>query len=548
MSVLEVPVAERKPYPSLGGEVVAWMEANLVFGPGDLRGEPYRLDEEKQRLVWRVYEVYPRDHPQAGRRRFRRAAVSMRKGTAKSEMGAAIAAVELAPDGPVRCDGWRKDGREWWPVGRPVKDPYIPMLAYTEEQSEELAYQALYVMLSEGPRADGFDFGKERIMRVGGDGKAAALATAPDSRDGARTTFELFDETHRLVLPNQREAHRTMLANLPKRRIADPWALEVTTSPKPGEMSVAEMTMDYAKQVQSGAKSDARLFFFHRQATEGAHDLTTREGVRAAVLEASGPNAEWSDIDGIVEQWDDPTADRAYLARVWLNMLVQSAERAFDMARWADLERAHGCLDGTPCSLGFDGSRVGDHTALVATCLACGYQWVLGIWDPADHGGEIPTDAVTGTVDDAFARLNVVRMYADPPYWKDELASWMGRHGDEVILKWETWRNRPMGFAVRAYAQAINAGALGHAKDPLFAAHVGACHRREVNDRDDKGERLWTVQKERPDSPHKIDAAVAAVLSWEARMDAIAKGALTERAPYFTAVEAAAEPEDDDGW
>ncbi|MFN8521089.1 MAG: hypothetical protein U0667_17265 [Chloroflexota bacterium] len=122
------------------------------------------------------------------------------------------------------------------------------------------------------------------------------------------------------------------------------------------------------------------------------------------------------------------------------------------------------------------------------------------------------------------------------------------RHGDEVILKWETWRNRPMGFAVRAYAQAINAGALGHAKDPLFAAHVGACHRREVNDRDDKGERLWTVQKERPDSPHKIDAAVAAVLSWEARMDAIAKGALTERAPYFTAVEAAAEPEDDDGW
>ena len=72
-----------------------------------------------------------------------------------------------------------------------------------------------------------------------------------------------------------------------------------------------------------------RLFFFHRQAGD-EHDLTTPAGVRAAVLEASGPVASWSDIDGIVEQWQDPTADRTYLERVWLNRLVRSADRAFD--------------------------------------------------------------------------------------------------------------------------------------------------------------------------------------------------------------------------
>jgi hypothetical protein len=41
----------------------------------------------------------------------------------------------------------------------------------------------------------------------------------------------------------------------------------------------------------------------------------------------------------------------------------------------------------------------------------------------------------------------------------------------------------------------------------------------------DEDERpLWILRKERPDSPKKIDAAMAAVLAWEARNDAIAAG------------------------
>jgi hypothetical protein len=302
MTVLEVPSAERKPWPSLGGEVCQWIEDNLVFGPGDLRGEPYRLDDEKRRLVWRLYELYPRDHPNAGRRRFRRAALSMRKGTAKTEFGAAIAAVELAPDGPVRCDGWKRVGREWIPVGRPMRDPYIPMLAYTEEQSEELAYSALTVMIGEGPRAFQFDIGADRVMRVTGDGKAAALANAPDARDGARTTFELFDETHRLRLPNQLRAHRTMLANLPKRKQADAWALEVTTAPAPGEGSVAELTMDYARSSRMGraptrgcSSSTAR----HPRATTSRRaKASAQRSSRRRARSPSGPTSTESPSSG----------------------------------------------------------------------------------------------------------------------------------------------------------------------------------------------------------------------------------------------------------
>jgi hypothetical protein len=335
VTVLTVPKLGSKAgyFPSLGGQVCDFIESYLTFGPGDLRGEPAVVDDEKRALIYRMYEVWPQGHPQAGRRRFKRVAISLRKGTAKTELAAWLAAVELHPEGPVRCDGFDADGQ---PVGVGVTDPYIPMVAYTDDQSSELAYGALRVILEYSLVADDFDIGLGRIMRIGGDGKAESLASSPDARDGARTTFQVFDETHRFTTPRLKAAHKTMLANIPKRRMADAWSFEITTAPAPGEGSVAEDTMDYARQVADGSIKDSRLFFFHRQASDD-HDLTTPEGVRAAVMEASGPAAAWSDIDGIVEQWRDPTSDRSYLERVWLNRLVRATERAFDVEVWRGL-------------------------------------------------------------------------------------------------------------------------------------------------------------------------------------------------------------------
>ena len=202
------------------------------------------------------------------------AGISLPKGIAKTELAAWIAACELHPEAPVRCIDWTPGGE---PIGGPVTDPYIPLVAYTEEQSDELAYTALRVILELSPLKDDFDIGLERILRKKGDGKAVALAAAPNARDGARTTFQHFDETHRFTLPRLIRAHRTMLANIPKRHVADAWTLEMTTAPEPGTGSVAEATMEYARAVDAGLINDARLFYFHREASE-AHDMTTPEG------------------------------------------------------------------------------------------------------------------------------------------------------------------------------------------------------------------------------------------------------------------------------
>ena len=82
----------------------------------------------------------------------------------------------------------------------------------------------------------------------------------------------------------------------------------------------------------------------------------------------------------------------------------------------------------------------------------------------------------------------------------------------------------PMTAAVRSYHNAIMAGELSHDGNPRFAAHIGAACRKLVPERDETGQQLWVICKERPNSPHKIDAAMAGCLSWEARRDALAAG------------------------
>jgi phage terminase large subunit-like protein len=527
MSTLIVPALEEEPYPTLGGDVADWIEDSLVFGPGDLRGEPARLDPEKRGLLYRMYEVYPKGHPEAGRRRFRRVAISLRKGSAKTEFAAWIAAAEAHPEAPVRCVGWRGDS----PIGGPVTDPYIPLVAFTQEQSEELAYGALYAILLESPIADDFDLGLTRIIRRDGTGRVVALSNAPGARDGARTTFQVFDETHRLILPAQKKSHQTMLANLPKRRLADAWSLETTTAYSPGENSVAEDTMDYARQVEQGKIKDSKLFFFHRQASEG-HDLSTQAGIRAAVLEASGPVGEWSDVQGIVDQWQDPKADQTFLERVWLNRPVRQADRAFDMDRWNGQARPDETIpDGARVVLGFDGARFNDSSAVVATDIETGFQQLVGLWErpPNLETWEVPISELEQTVAQCFERWTVWRMYADPPYWETKLDEWAGRWGADVVVYWWTNRWKQIGYAIQAFDGAIRSGELTHDGSEELARHIGNAVRRNLRIVDDNGVPLWAIQKERPDSIHKMDGAMAAILSWEARGDAIKAGLMQEQ-------------------
>jgi hypothetical protein len=82
---------------------------------------------------------------------------------------------------------------------------------------------------------------------------------------------------------------------------------------------------------------------------------------------------------------------------------------------------------------------------------------------------------------------------------------------------------------IRAYVAAVEAGDVSHPGDELFTRQVENARRRPVQAFDEEGQRLWTISKDYPASPAKIDAMAAAALSWQARSDAISMGAAEQR-------------------
>lgn len=548
MATLIVPRFDPEaPFPTLGPQVCDLIEERFIFGPGSLKGEPAVLDDDKRAAIYSFYEVYPQGHEWAGRRRFKRCGVSVRKGLAKTEMGAWISEAELHPEGPVRCDGFDANGN---PAGRPVRDPYIPMLAVTVEQVEELAYGALYVMVTEGPDADMFDATLERIIRLSplgrADGKAVPLSNSPGSRDGARTTFQMFDEPHRLYLPRQTAAHETMVANLEKRVLEDPWGLYVGTAGEPGQGSIAEGLHAEAQSIAKGEVDDPQLFYMHREAGPG-FDLSDFDQRLAAVKEATGPVGEYGpgQFHSIAKQWDRKGADKKYLERVWLNRWTRSEEQAFDPKRRVELlVKDDPFVPGALVVGGFDGARFRDSTGIVLTDIATGRQKLWALWERTSYNldpetgelepWEIDEAEVTESMTQLMATFDVWRFNADPPHWTETVGSWAGKW--PCVEEWWTTQLRRMALAVRHYHEAMSSGAVTFvADDPLeakFAEHMAAAGRKDVKIYDDDGQQLYVLRKLHQD--RKFDGQMAAVLSWEARLDALKHG--VERVSVGTTV------------
>jgi phage terminase large subunit-like protein len=542
VTALVTPAAERRPWPSLGGQVCDFIRDYLVFGPGDRLGEPAEIDEETEWLIWRLYEVYPRGHALAGRRRFQRGGLSLRKGLAKTEKAAWITAVELHVEGPVRCTGWRRNE----PIGGPVNDPYIPMLAASIDQTEDISYGALKAILENSSIARDFEITEGYVRRAVGSGEAKPVTDSPRSRDAARVSFIHFDETHNLDNPRLVRVHQTMVLNLPKLLKTDAWALETGNRGVPGSGSVAENTEDYARKVDVGEIHDSKLFYFGRWANEKI-DISTELGLRAAIADSTGPYMSYTNTDGIIGLFQDPRLDRGLLEQRWLNRRRQPTSAAFDVDAWkrncvkfAKDHPGYRIPKGARVVAGYDGSRRNDHTGLLIGELETGFIQRLGWWDPKRFAGEIPSHLVDIAIDEMFDGFDVWRLYADPWGWADTIARWAGKYGKDRVIEWYTNRDRLWGIACANFAEAIASGEVyGDPEDRMLETHIGNARKRPVNAHNDQNERLWAIDKERSDSELKIDLSAAAVLTWEAHGDAIAAGILrppAEAPVYFVPV------------
>lgn len=494
---------------TLGPFVKDWIESFCRHGPGDVYAQPVTLTTEECAFLDAVYAL-----DESGKRVVDVGVYSRGKGCRKTELGAWVTLAEV--EGPVRL---HRRGREMW--AGPPTDPYIPIAATTENQADTTLYGALRTIIAASPHLAGkFDVGLERILCRQKSGRIDLIQTRnPNALEGAKPTFTVGEELHVWEGPALHSAWAIMRRNLRKRAASQPWIMAPTTTYEPGNGSVLEGLHDAVGRHSGGVRAEHRLLYDHREAAT-SYDLDDPQALTAAINDASG-DAYWRDPVLIGADFYDPTVTHSAFRRFWLNQAVSVEDAWIDLAVW------NGCSDATlglkdkdAICVGFDGSLTEDATALVACRLEDGALFLLGCWEP--HGGDPINQAlVDGIVTATFDRYDVVRFYADPPRWQDWVSAWESRW-PKLVAEWWTNRTVAMGNALERFHTAVVTGQLVHDGDSTLARHVGNARRRDVRGH-------MAIRKDEPWSPRKIDAAVAAVLAYEARADAIADGALTRR-------------------
>lgn len=517
-------------WPSLGWDLIDWIESELCHGPGDVEGDPIELDDELARFIVDCYRLYPKGHEKAGQRAVRRATLSRPKGRAKSELAGMLVCAEAVA--PVRFDGWRANGE---PQGRPVRSPFIRCLATAGGQTGN-TYANVELMLAHAkdrsPKAlAGVDVGSTRVL-LPGKGEIRPSTSGSSSKDGGKETFAVADEIHLYTLPELRQLLATVRRNLRKRKLAEPWLLQTTTMYRPGQNSPAETEIEAARKEVGKPARDPSVLLDHIEA-EKIRDWADDEEMLAALVYVYESAAAWMPLDGILSEIRDPETDRGDAERYFFNRRAEFADQAFDLEQWDGCEHAGWQPEkGDLIVVGFDGARYEDSTALVGCSVETGVLFLLGLWEKpeGEDDWQVDEDAVRAAVAETFERFEVWRMYADPPYWESTVSFWQGQHGDKRVLDWHTNRRRQVAYSCRSFQTSIRAGEVGHDGDPDLRRHIGNAYREDLpRIKDDKGKAMWMVRKERAGSPRKIDAAMAGILAWEARMDAVAAGVKKKR-------------------
>ncbi len=330
----------------------------------------------------------------------------------------------------------------------------------------------------------------------------------------------MFDEPHRYISPRQKNAYSTMVENLPKRKASDPWAMLPSTMYAPGEGSVLEDLHRQANEVLAGKIKDPRLLFDHRQADERLK-LTVRRDLEKAITQASGDAIAWTDMDAIIARYLDlkSQGNEPRFRRFWLNQAVKGTSQWIDVALWdrlADVKRAKRGrpADGTPVVLAFDGSYSRDSTALIgATVEDTPYIWAEAVWErPFDGEGRpdvswrTPRGDVEDAIEQAMERYDVLELAPDPPGWHKQIEEWEQTYG-EIVVRFETNQPKRIGPACDNFKQAAADRELSHDGSEVIRRHLGNCLEKDRN-----GHKLaWKP----PDSPHKIDAAIGAIVALE---------------------------------
>lgn len=518
------------PERTLGWEVLAWTAEYLRQPDGPNAGQQWRYTDEQARFILWWFAV-----DEHGRFVYRYGMLRRVKGWGKDPVGATLCAIEFV--GPCRFAGWDADHL---PVAAAHPAAWVLTAAVAKDQTRNTMTLFPGLFTDSAIKDFGIDLGKELIYARQGRCRLESVTSSPRALEGPRSSFTLKNETQHWLKTNEGHAMAEVIArNSTKSRDGASRVLAISNAHEPGEDSDAEHDYEAWLAVEAGKSTGAGFLYDSVEAAAGINldiELQLRAGLRAAKGDSI-----WLDEDRHVEEIHDPRNSRSLSRRFYLNQIVAPEDSWIVPAQWDLLAKPRDVEVKTRIVIGVDGARFEDALGIVATDVATGYQWPLGVWEKPEHADdeyEHPMDEVDGVMVDAFERYDVWRVYIDPGSQLGNitplLEKWQGRWGQKRVLPWLMNRLRQTAIACANYSAAVSTGTMSHSGHETMSRHVKNAVRRRIQMYDDDGRALYVISKDRPGSPRKIDLAAAAVLSWEAFGDCIAAGKTAKEPPART--------------
>jgi phage terminase large subunit-like protein len=478
-----------------GDEVLAFMCAALVHGPGEWEGQRWRP------LEWQadfVRELYARGTD--GNRQIDRALLLTPKGAGKTELAGGLSVIEM--------------------VIRPSAE--VILAASTWDQAALLKGSADGACAHlNSPLAAMVEVTDAEIRLRGTTSRIVRVASEARSNDGARPTCVIRDEVHEWNTPNREQNYQVLGAGLAKRRGV---AIDISTVGADKDSLLGRL-VEYAGQVQAGEIDDPRFLYVYHGA-EGqldGLDLYDDNDLEMAITIAN-PSARgdrpFVDPSEVRRRYREMPPGRA--KRYFLNLWGEGGdEQWLPEGRWRVLADPDRVIPvGTTVFAGFDGSDRSDSTALVAVAVEDSnlpHVIVLGVWERppnAPDGWNVPRDEVEAAVTAMFDRYDVRAFRCDPFLWREEVRAWQDRFGAKTVEDFPTNKHELWGQSCELTYAAIAGGHLTHDGDERLARHL-----KHAIPRTSPNHKWVTFSKPHRDSLKKVDAAVALTLAVHARHD-----------------------------
>ena len=488
-------------------QFIRFCEDCLEHPAGEDMGRPFRLEDWQVDLFTEALAV-----DMDGRPRWQTVATCIPRANGKTTMLAAYALYRLLAD---------------------EDNPKILLCAASDRQANRL-FEAARTMVERSPflleRIAIQDY-KGKLYRLDGLGEILRISSKPETAFGFRPSLVIADEVAQWTAPSLRRTWAALTTGGAGRRQAQVFAISTAGRAHERDDGILGRLLDANEQ-----DGDVQ----HVTAA-----LTVARNRTASVLtyNFAAPTRSIEDVDAILLANPRRGITREWLQRELASPETSTAEKLqLHGGVWSEIEEAWlsaNELDaaiatrqvppaGTKIALGFDGSRGGafgsDATMLVAVTLGDEpFLWLLEHWERPDHlrrGEEwyIPVDQVTAAVTRACNRFRVRQLYADPSNWWSEIGEWRRRHRSAGVLEYPP-TPRKMAPAIDRFLTDIRAGLLTWDGNPVLRKHLLSA--RIEKTRGETGARLMKVGRSEFD---RIDGAIASVLAYQARADAVEAG------------------------